>query len=110
MTSLRRLSCLLMKLSAECNRLPNGCMMVTCDCEVLMYKLIALDMDGTLLRNDGSISERTQQAIAAAKARGVKVVLASGRPIAGMEKFLRHSLAMSPRARRVSATISAGRG
>ena len=53
-----------------------------------MYKLIALDMDGTLLRNDGSISERTQQAIAAAKALGVKVVLASGRPIAGMEKFL----------------------
>ena len=53
-----------------------------------MYKLIALDMDGTLLRNDGSISERTQQAIAAAKALGVKVVLASGRPITGMEKFL----------------------
>ena len=53
-----------------------------------MYRLIALDMDGTLLRDDGSISERTQQAIAAAKAVGVKVVLASGRPIAGMEKFL----------------------
>ena len=58
------------------------------DFEDVMYKLIALDMDGTLLRDDGSISARTQQAIAAAKAKGIKVVLASGRPIAGMEKFL----------------------
>jgi len=58
------------------------------DFEGVMYKLIALDMDGTLLRDDGSISARTQQAIAAAKAKGIKVVLASGRPIAGMEKFL----------------------
>jgi Cof subfamily protein (haloacid dehalogenase superfamily) len=69
--------------TAQCNRLH---WLVI---EVFMYKLIALDMDGTLLRDDGSISVRTQQAIAAAKAKGVKVVLASGRPIAGMEKFLR---------------------
>ncbi len=53
-----------------------------------MYKLIALDMDGTLLREDGSISVRTQQAIADARSSGVHVVLASGRPLVGMERFL----------------------
>ena len=53
-----------------------------------MYKLIALDMDGTLLREDGSISARTQQAIADARSSGVHVVLASGRPLVGMERFL----------------------
>lgn len=53
-----------------------------------MYKLIALDMDGTLLRQDGSISERTKLAIQQAKARGVKVVLASGRPLEGLERYL----------------------
>ncbi|KJG09791.1 Cof-type HAD-IIB family hydrolase [Photobacterium kishitanii] len=49
-----------------------------------MYKLVALDMDGTLLNSDGAISEHNKQAIAAARAQGVYVVLASGRPIEGM--------------------------
>lgn len=49
-----------------------------------MYKLIALDMDGTLLTSDKTISPRTKQAIAKAREQGVKVVLASGRPIDGM--------------------------
>jgi len=53
-----------------------------------MYKLIALDMDGTLLREDGTISERTRQAIGAARDKGVKVVLASGRPLEGLERYL----------------------
>lgn len=59
-----------------------------------MYKLIALDMDGTLLQPDGSISERTKQAVVAARDKGVKVVLASGRPLVGMEKFL-HQLGLT---------------
>ncbi|KOO13171.1 HAD family hydrolase [Vibrio xuii] len=50
-----------------------------------MYKLIALDMDGTLLTSDKTISHRTQQAIAQARKQGVKVVLASGRPLDGMQ-------------------------
>jgi Cof subfamily protein (haloacid dehalogenase superfamily) len=53
-----------------------------------MYKLIALDMDGTLLTTDKGISERNQTAIKAAEARGVKVVLASGRPLIGLSKYL----------------------
>ena len=53
-----------------------------------MYKLIALDMDGTLLREDGTISERTKTAIQQAKDKGVKVVLASGRPLEGLERYL----------------------
>jgi Cof subfamily protein (haloacid dehalogenase superfamily) len=53
-----------------------------------MYKLIALDMDGTLLRGDGSISERTKSAIQQARQKGVRVVLASGRPLEGLERYL----------------------
>jgi len=53
-----------------------------------MYKLIALDMDGTLLNSQGQISPRTHAAIAAARAKGVTVVLASGRPLEGMSRYL----------------------
>jgi Cof subfamily protein (haloacid dehalogenase superfamily) len=42
--------------------------------------LIASDIDGTLLRNDGTLSKRTKDAVRAAVAAGFKVVLASGRP------------------------------
>ena len=53
-----------------------------------MYKLIALDMDGTLLNPQGQITPRTHAAIAAARARGVTVVLTSGRPLEGMSAYL----------------------
>ncbi|MGL5351832.1 MAG: Cof-type HAD-IIB family hydrolase [Clostridium sp.] len=53
-----------------------------------MYKLIALDMDGTLLREDKSVSDRTKKAIADAKLKGVTVVLATGRPIEGVLRYL----------------------
>lgn len=53
-----------------------------------MYKLIAMDMDGTLLKDDKSISERTKNAIKKAKAKGAKVVLASGRSIDGIYGYL----------------------
>ncbi|GAL09834.1 predicted hydrolase [Vibrio astriarenae] len=42
-----------------------------------MYKLIALDLDGTLLGSDKVISQQNQDAIAKARAAGVTVVLAS---------------------------------
>ncbi|OAN13287.1 HAD family hydrolase [Photobacterium jeanii] len=53
-----------------------------------MYKLVALDMDGTLLNSQGEISPRTKEAIAQARQQGVHVVLASGRPLEGMTKYL----------------------
>jgi Cof subfamily protein (haloacid dehalogenase superfamily) len=43
-------------------------------------ELIASDLDGTLLRHDGSLSPRTIAAVRAAVDAGFKVVLASGRP------------------------------
>ncbi|WED23210.1 Cof-type HAD-IIB family hydrolase [Vibrio sp. JC009] len=54
-----------------------------------MYKLVALDMDGTLLSSDKTISERNKQAIADAKRNGATVVLASGRPLEGMTSQLK---------------------
>ena len=53
-----------------------------------MYKLIALDMDGTVLNDKKEITKRTKDAIAKAKELGVKVVLSSGRPIDGLYQFL----------------------
>lgn len=53
-----------------------------------MYKLIAIDMDGTLLREDKTISEHTKSIIEQAKKQGVKIVLASGRPLEGLEPYL----------------------
>lgn len=53
-----------------------------------MYKLIAVDMDGTLLREDKTISEETLKAISLAKKQNVKVVLATGRPVAGIKRYL----------------------
>lgn len=51
-------------------------------------KLIALDLDGTLLNNKKEISKRNQEAIQAARQKGVKVVITTGRPLAMIEKFI----------------------
>ncbi|WEG14659.1 Cof-type HAD-IIB family hydrolase [Pullulanibacillus sp. KACC 23026] len=50
----------------------------------MTYKMIVLDLDDTLLRDDLTISERTKQSLMDAQDAGVKVVLASGRPESGM--------------------------
>ncbi len=46
-----------------------------------MYKLMAIDLDGTLLSSTGEVSEGTKLALQNARAQGTEVVLASGRPI-----------------------------
>ncbi|MCS3457432.1 Cof subfamily protein (haloacid dehalogenase superfamily) [Aeromonas sp. BIGb0405] len=43
------------------------------------YRAIALDMDGTLLTRDHQISSATRQALADARAQGIKVLLVTGR-------------------------------
>ena len=45
-----------------------------------MIKLVATDLDGTLLRSDGSVSERSRAALAAAATAGLPVVFVTGRP------------------------------
>lgn len=54
-----------------------------------MYKLIGLDMDGTLLSNDKTICEENLKAIKEAKEKGIKVILSTGRPKKGIEDYLK---------------------
>ncbi|MFC3884814.1 Cof-type HAD-IIB family hydrolase [Bacillus songklensis] len=51
------------------------------------FKLIALDMDGTLLDENGKISEANREAIAQAQEKGVHVVLSTGRSIFTCREF-----------------------
>lgn len=43
-------------------------------------RLVAIDLDGTLLRSDKTVSLRSQRALAALRRRGVRVVICTGRP------------------------------
>jgi len=43
-------------------------------------RLVATDLDGTLLRSDGAVSERTRRAVARAQEAGIAVVLVTARP------------------------------
>ena len=55
----------------------------------MSIKLIAIDLDGTLLNNDRAVAPAVKQAILAAKAQGVHVLLATGRPFIGAQQYLR---------------------
>ncbi|MBA3246588.1 MAG: HAD family phosphatase, partial [Pyrinomonadaceae bacterium] len=44
----------------------------------MSIRLIALDLDGTLLNSRGHLSDRNRQAIAAARALSVRVALVTG--------------------------------
>lgn len=50
----------------------------------MKYKLLVLDVDGTLLNDEGKISKRTAAALTKAQTMGTIVVLASGRPAHGL--------------------------
>jgi Cof subfamily protein (haloacid dehalogenase superfamily) len=52
-------------------------------------KLMAFDLDGTLLAADKHVPERNRRALRAAASRGVQIVLASGRMTACIEPFAR---------------------
>ncbi len=54
-----------------------------------MYKLLAIDLDGTLLKSDGTISKANVEAIGEARKKGIRVVLATGRPLNGIKRYLK---------------------
>ncbi|MFE6834327.1 HAD family hydrolase [Streptomyces sp. NPDC057705] len=45
------------------------------------YKLVATDLDGTLLRGDDTVSERTREALTAATAAGAAHIIVTGRAV-----------------------------
>lgn len=54
-----------------------------------MIKLIAVDMDGTLLQSNNQIGEDTIKALKKADDLGIKVVPASGRPLPGVIPYMK---------------------
>ena len=46
-----------------------------------MYKLVAIDLDGTMLDSYGMVTEETKKTIKKVEEQGVNVIIASGRPI-----------------------------
>ena len=53
----------------------------------MQYKMLVLDMDDTLLTDDHKISELNKKVLLEAQAKGVYVVLASGRPTSAMTAY-----------------------
>jgi Cof subfamily protein (haloacid dehalogenase superfamily) len=49
-----------------------------------MYKAVFLDMDGTLLKSDHSVSEATQATLRKLTGKGIPVILVSARPLDAM--------------------------
>lgn len=56
---------------------------------MMNYKMIVLDLDGTLTNRDKIITPRTRQSLMEAQKRGIKIVLASGRPTYGVMPLAR---------------------
>ena len=54
----------------------------------MSIKLVAVDIDGTLLNSKREVTPEVYTAIQDAKKAGVKVVIATGRPIAGVTDLL----------------------
>ena len=50
----------------------------------MKYKAIALDLDGTLTNSQKKVSEKNKEVISKAIEEGIKVILASGRPLFGI--------------------------
>ena len=70
-------------------------------------KLIALDLDGTLLTTDKKLTDRTKEVLKAARDRGIKVVLTTGRPLKAMDFFL-HELGTDGQEDEYTITFNGG--
>ena len=53
-----------------------------------MIKLIAIDVDDTLLNSQNKITIQTKEVLQKALQMGIKIVLCSGRPLAGVSPYL----------------------
>lgn len=54
-----------------------------------MIKLVAIDLDGTLLDPNRQITAEVKSAVKKAKAAGVKIVITTGRPLPGVVDILK---------------------
>lgn len=52
-----------------------------------MYKMVAIDLDGTMLNQYGLITEKTKDVIKKVQEKGVEVIIASGRAITSVKRF-----------------------
>lgn len=52
-----------------------------------MYRLVAIDLDGTMLNQYGIITEETKEAIKKVQEKNVEVIIASGRAINSVKNF-----------------------
>ncbi|MDX6358746.1 MAG: hypothetical protein QOH37_1800, partial [Nocardioidaceae bacterium] len=55
-----------------------------------MIRLVASDLDGTLVHSDGSITQRSRDALLAAERAGVAVVFVTGRPLRWATEVFEH--------------------
>ena len=61
-----------------------------------MYKLVAIDLDGTLLNMDKEISDRNKQTLKRAMEKGVRVVICSGRVFTGARLYAKEINSSDP--------------
>lgn len=54
-----------------------------------MYKMVAIDLDGTMLNSYGQVTQRTKDAVKQAMKNGVEIVIASGRPVDSIKAIAR---------------------
>lgn len=53
----------------------------------MSYKLLSADIDGTLVNSNKIITEKTKTALIEVQKKGIKLVIATGRPLKGMVKY-----------------------
>ena len=52
-----------------------------------MYKLVAIDLDGTMLNSYGIVTQNTKEVIKKVQEKGIEVIIASGRTINSVKNF-----------------------
>ncbi|HET7683078.1 MAG TPA: HAD family hydrolase [Marmoricola sp.] len=56
----------------------------------MTVRLVATDLDGTLVRSNGTVSDRTRRALDAAEDAGIDVVFVTGRPLRWAREVFHH--------------------